>query len=187
MTIFELILTAIALSMDAFAVSVTTGITLKHPRPWQAIKPGLFFGGFQALMPLIGYIAGRSIASYIEAFDHWIAFGLLAVIGGKMIWDIWHEDGDEEPADPTRTLALLLMAIATSIDALAVGISFALLSVNIWVAITTIGCTTCVLSIAGVLLGNRLGELFKKRATLVGSLILIAIGVKILVEHLTAV
>ncbi len=186
MSFIELILTAIALSMDAFAVSVTTGITLRRPRPWQAIKPGLFFGGFQALMPLIGYIAGRSVAVYIESVDHWIAFALLAAIGGKMIWDIWHEDGDAESADPTRTLALLVMAVATSIDALAVGISLALLSVNIWWAITIIGCTTCALSIAGVLLGNRLGELFKKRATLVGGLILIAIGAKILIEHLTA-
>lgn len=186
MSLLELMLTAIALSMDAFAVAVTTGITLKHPRPWQAIKPGLFFGGFQALMPLIGYIAGRSVAVYIEAFDHWIAFGLLAAIGGKMLWDIWHEDESDEPADPTRTLALLLMAIATSIDALAVGISLALLSVNIWESIAIIGCTTCALSIAGVLLGNRLGELFKKRASLAGGLILIAIGAKILIEHLTA-
>lgn len=184
MSIIELFLTAIALSMDAFAVSVTTGITLRRPRPWHAIKTGLFFGGFQALMPLIGFIAGRSVADYIQAFDHWIAFGLLVLIGGKMLWDIWHGDEDEEASDPTRTLTLLIMAIATSIDALAVGISFALLAVNIWQAIAIIGCTTCALSIAGVVLGNRLGELFKKRATLAGGVILIAIGVKILIEHL---
>lgn len=184
MSIIELFLTAIALSMDAFAVSVTTGITLKRPRPWHALKTGLFFGGFQALMPLIGFIAGRSVASYIQAFDHWIAFGLLTLIGGKMLWDIWHGEDEGEAADPTRTLTLLVMAIATSIDALAVGISFALLAVNIYQAIIIIGCTTCALSIAGVWLGNRLGELFKKRATLAGGVILIAIGVKILIEHL---
>ena len=184
MSILELFLTAIALSMDAFAVSVTTGITLRKPRPWHAIKTGLFFGGFQALMPLIGFIAGRSVAGYIQAFDHWIAFGLLALIGGKMLWDIWHGDEDDESSDPTRTLKLLIMAIATSIDALAVGISFALLEVNIWQAIAIIGCTTCALSIAGVGLGNRLGELFKKRAALAGGVILIVIGVKILIEHL---
>ena len=184
MSILELFLTAIALSMDAFAVSVTTGITLRKPRPWHAIKTGLFFGGFQALMPLIGFIAGRSVAGYIQAFDHWIACGLLALIGGKMLWDIWHGDEDDESSDPTRTLTLLIMAIATSIDALAVGISFALLEVNIWQAIAIIGCTTCALSIAGVGLGNRLGELFKKRAALAGGVILIVIGVKILIEHL---
>ena len=100
MSFIELFLTAIALSMDAFAVSVTTGITLRKPTPWQAIKPGLFFGGFQALMPFIGYIAGRSVAVYIEAFDHWIAFGLLALLGGKMLWDAWHDEEDDEPADP---------------------------------------------------------------------------------------
>lgn len=184
MSFIELFLTAIALSMDAFAVSVTTGITLRKPTPWQAIKPGLFFGGFQALMPLIGYIAGRSVAVYIEAFDHWIAFGLLALLGGKMLWDAWHGEEDGEPADPTRTGTLFLMAIATSIDALAVGISFALLSVNIVPAITLIGCTTCIISIAGVWLGNRLGELFKRRATIVGGVVLIVIGVNILIEHL---
>ena len=124
------------------------------------------------------------MAGYIQAFDHWIAFGLLALIGGKMLWDIWHGDEDEEASDPTRTLTLLIMAIATSIDALAVGISFALLEVNIWQAIAIIGCTTCALSIAGVGLGNRLGELFKKRAALAGGVILIVIGVKILIEHL---
>lgn len=184
MSLLEMMLTAIALSMDAFAVSVTTGITLKRPTLWNATKTGLFFGGFQALMPLIGYLAGRTVAQYIQAFDHWIAFGLLAIIGGKMLWDVWHEDEEAEPADPTRTLTLLIMAVATSIDALAVGISFALLSVNIWQAVLLIGCTTCALSMAGVWLGNRLGELFKKRATLVGGVILILIGTKILIEHL---
>lgn len=186
MTYFELLLTAIALSMDAFAVSVTAGITLKKPRLWQAVKPGLFFGGFQALMPAIGYIAGSSVAVYIQAFDHWIAFGLLAIIGGKMLWDVFHEGEDEEEGDPTRTWTLLLMAVATSIDALAVGISFALIELPcpIGASVTIIGCTTCIISIAGVMLGKRLGEMFKRRATIVGGLVLIGIGIKILVEHL---
>ena len=184
MQLWELFIIAVGLSMDAFAVSICKGLSVRKVTPRHALTAGLYFGGFQALMPLIGFIAGRSVADYIQAFDHWIAFGLLVLIGGKMLWDIWHGDEDEEASDPTRTLTLLIMAIATSIDALAVGISFALLAVNIWQAIAIIGCTTCALSIAGVVLGNRLGELFKKRATLAGGVILIAIGVKILIEHL---
>ena len=177
-------LLAASLAADAFAVAISMGLSARKASLRDAVRVGLFFGGFQALMPLIGFIAGRSVAGYIQAFDHWIAFGLLALIGGKMLWDIWHGDEDDESSDPTRTLTLLIMAIATSIDALAVGISFALLEVNIWQAIAIIGCTTCALSIAGVGLGNRLGELFKKRAALAGGVILIVIGVKILIEHL---
>ena len=125
-------LLAASLAADAFAVAISMGLSARKASFRDAVRVGLFFGGFQALMPLIGFIAGRSVADYIQAFDHWIAFGLLVLIGGKMLWDIWHGDEDEEASDPTRTLTLLIMAIATSIDALAVGISFALLEVNIW-------------------------------------------------------
>ena len=184
MGFLELFLIGVGLSMDAFAVSVCKGLCMKRLDMRQALVIALFFGGFQGLMPLLGWALGTQFERYITPVDHWIAFGLLALIGGKMLWDAWHDEEDDEPADPTRTGTLFLMAIATSIDALAVGISFALLSVNIVPAITLIGCTTCLISIAGVWLGNRLGELFKRRATIVGGIVLIVIGVKILIEHL---
>ena len=137
MGFFELFLIGIGLSMDAFAVAICKGLGMERINKRDALLLALFFGGFQALMPLIGFIAGRSVADYIQAFDHWIAFGLLVLIGGKMLWDIWHGDEDGEASDPTRTLTLLIMAIATSIDALAVGISpaprpWSIISLQAW-------------------------------------------------------
>ena len=187
MGIVELLLTAIALSMDAFAVSVCKGLGMRRMRYDQALVISLYFGVFQALMPLIGWLLGTSFSRYIQAFDHWIAFVLLAFLGGKMLWDVFHEkeDGDQESAE--RRLdhrELFMLAIATSIDALAVGIAFACLDVNIWSSISIIGVTTLVISFAGVWIGNRFGNRFQKKAEIAGGLVLILIGVKILAEHL---
>jgi len=187
MDILSLVLVAVALSMDAFAVAVTSGIVEKHLTAPKILKLAFFFGFFQFAMPVIGYYLGISVSSYIEVVDHWIAFGLLAFIGGKMILDVLRGGEEEEKvADPFGSRTLLIMAVATSIDALAVGVSFALAgSIRIWISCLGIGCITFVLSTLGVLLGKRVGELFQKRATLLGGLILIGIGVKILVEHLS--
>ena len=181
----EIVLLGISLAMDAFAVSITTGITLKDLRWKHAVKVGLFFGGFQFLMPLLGYLAGSTISVYIEEIDHWIAFGLLAFIGGKMLWECIHPGKEGEvAADPTATGKLFVLAIATSIVALAVGICLALLKANIWVCSSCIGIITFCLSVVGVMLGKKLGERFQKGAGFVGGVVLVCIGVKILVEHL---
>ena len=187
MGIVELLLTAIALSMDAFAVSVCKGLGMRRMRYDQAFVISLYFGVFQALMPLIGWLLGTSFSRYIQAFDHWIAFVLLAFLGGKMLWDVFHEKEDGEQESAERRLdhrELFMLAIATSIDALAVGIAFACLDVNIWSSISIIGVTTLVISFAGVWIGNRFGNHFQKKAEIAGGLVLILIGVKILAEHL---
>ena len=187
MGIVELLLTAIALSMDAFAVSVCKGLGMRRMRYDQALVISLYFGVFQALMPLIGWLLGTSFSRYIQAFDHWIAFVLLAFLGGKMLWDVFHEKEDGEQESAERRLdhrELFMLAIATSIDALAVGIAFACLDVNIWSSISIIGVTTLVISFAGVWIGNRFGNRFQKKAEIAGGVILILIGVKILLEHL---
>ena len=187
MGIVELLLTAIALSMDAFAVSVCKGLGMRRMRYDQALVISLYFGVFQALMPLIGWLLGTSFSRYIQAFDHWIAFVLLAFLGGKMLWDVFHEKEDGEQKSAGRRLdhrELFMLAIATSIDALAVGIAFACLDVNIWSSISIIGVTTLVISFAGVWIGNRFGNRFQKKAEIAGGLVLILIGVKILAEHL---
>ena len=187
MGFIELFLTGVGLSMDAFAVAICKGLGMRKIRWRDALVIALFFGGFQALMPLIGWAAGSLFASTITAVDHWIAFGLLAFIGGKMLWDAFHEDDEELscPADGKLDLReLVMLAIATSIDALAVGITFAFLGVNIWVAITIIGVTTFVLSLVGVVVGNQFGSRFEKPTTIAGGIVLILIGLKILIEHL---
>lgn len=187
MGIVELLLTAIALSMDAFAVSVCKGLGMRRMRYDQALVISLYFGVFQALMPLIGWLLGTSFSRYIQAFDHWIAFVLLAFLGGKMLWDVFYEKEDGEQESAERRLdhrELFMLAIATSIDALAVGIAFACLDVNIWSSISIIGVTTLVISFAGVWIGNRFGNRFQKKAEIAGGLVLILIGVKILAEHL---
>ena len=181
----ELILIAIGLAMDAFAVSVGKGITLKRVQFSQAITAGVWFGGFQALMPIIGFFLGRSFANYMISIDHWIAFGLLALIGLNMIREtVW---GDEEGHNSDFGFnTMLLMAIATSIDAMAVGISFAFLDVNIWISAVVIGIVTLLLSGIGVYLGSLFGSRLGSKAGILGGIILIAIGFKILVEHLGA-
>ena len=187
MSIFELFLIAVALSMDAFAVAVCKGLSMRRLHWGRAAVIALLFGGFQALMPLLGWLLGTQFEQYITAFDHWIAFALLAFIGGKMIWE--SRKSEEEAAaacdDRLDLGELLVLAVATSIDALAVGITFALLpEVRIWASIGLIGVTTFVLSLLGVAMGNRFGSKYQQKAELAGGVILVAIGLKILLEHL---
>ena len=183
MGVTELIITAIALSMDAFAVSICKGLAMKRVAFKEMAIVGVWFGGFQALMPLIGYFLGSAFEKYIVAIDHWIAFTLLALIGVLMIKE---SCGKAEEADASLCFkTMLLMAIATSIDALAVGISYGILpDVNIWVAISSIGIITFLLCMLGVKIGNLFGARYKSKAELVGGVILILIGSKILLEHL---
>lgn len=182
----EIFLIAVSLALDAFAVSVSSGISIPGFGPRQAVKMGLWFGTFQFLMPLLGWLLGSSVSQYIEAVDHWVAFGLLAVIGGKMAWESLRrgcgEEGEAPPDLSARRLCVL--AIATSIDALAVGVTFAFLQVNIVPAVLFIGVITFVLSSVGVWAGSAFGEKSRARAELAGGIILILMGTKILLEHL---
>ena len=188
MSFFEIFMIGVGLSMDAFAVAICKGLNMRKLDKGQTLVIALFFGGFQALMPFLGWLLGKQFESYITSFDHWIAFVLLAFIGGKMIWDVFKgDDKDEAYCRASARLdikELFVLAIATSIDALAVGISFAFLQVNIGFAITLIGCTTFVLSAAGVFVGHTFGAKYEDQATVVGGVILILIGLKILLEHL---
>ena len=186
MSLWELILIAVGLSLDAFAVSVCKGLSMTKLNYKNGAVIALFFGVFQALMPVIGWLLGTQLSQYITAFDHWIAFGLLAIIGGKMIYEALHKSDDsEEDGDKLNIKELFVLAIATSIDALAVGITFALLpNTNIVLSVGLIGVITFILSFAGVIIGNKFGSKYKSRAELFGGVILLAIGTKILVEHL---
>lgn len=189
MGFLELFLIGVGLSADAFSVSVCKGLNMRKLNMVHAYIIALFFGGFQAIMPLIGYLLGTSFSKYIEAFDHWIAFVLLAFIGGKMVIEAIREKDDEEDekTDVLKMGELTVLAVATSIDALAVGITFAFLKVNIFFSILIIGVTTFALSLGGVLLGNRFGAKYKNKAEIAGGVILILIGLKILLEHLEVV
>ena len=183
MGILELLILAVGLSMDAFAVSICKGLAMKKAA-WKAqLCCGAWFGGFQALMPLIGYFLGSLFIDAISAIDHWIAFVLLGIIGSSMIKES-REDEEEEVSASFDVKTMLALAVATSIDALAVGVTFAFLHVNIVWAVTFIGCTTFVLSAVGVKVGNVFGMKYKSRAELAGGVILILMGVKILLEHL---
>lgn len=185
MGFFELFLIGIGLSMDAFAVAICKGLGMERINKRDTLLLALFFGGFQALMPLTGYLLGSRFASYIERWDHWIAFVLLAFIGGNMIRESREQEEEEaKHCGSIRYRELFTLAVATSIDALAVGISFAFLGVRIAPAVTLIGCTTFVLTLVGVWVGNLFGSRYKSRAELTGGIILILIGVKILLEHL---
>lgn len=182
MEIWELFLVAVSLSMDAFAVSVCKGLSVKKLRPRHCATAGLYFGGFQALMPLLGWLLGRQFESLIKSIDHWIAFVLLALIGANMIREAL---GDEEDVNDSFSFKTMLpLAVATSIDALAVGVTFAFLEVQILPAILLIGCTTFALSAAGVKIGNVFGSGFQSKAEIAGGVILILLGIKILIEHL---
>ena len=184
MDIFELLLIAVGLSMDAFAVSICKGLSVQRLKPRHYLLTGAWFGGFQALMPSIGFLLGSAFDQYISAFDHWIAFVLLAFIGGNMVKESL--SGDEECHDDSFDLrTMFLLAVATSIDALAVGVTFALLpDVHILSAVSLIGVTTFLLSAAGLKVGNVFGLCYKARAELAGGVILILMGLKILLEHL---
>lgn len=184
MDIVSLLALAVGLSMDAFAVSVCKGLALKKVNAKHMCIVGAWFGGFQALMPTIGYLLGVRFEQYITAIDHWIAFVLLALIGANMIREAVSPGGDEEADASLGFKTMLLMAVATSIDALAVGITFAFLSVDIIPAALTIGVTTFALSAVGVKVGSVFGLKYKKRAEIAGGVILCLLGLKILLEHL---
>ena len=182
MTLIELFILAVGLSMDAMAVSICKGLSVQKLKPRHAAITGLYFGGFQAGMPLIGYFLGRSFQAYIERFDHWIAFVLLALIGANMIKESF---GDAEECNCSFCpKAMLPMAVATSIDALAVGVTFAFLSVSIVPAVSFIGVITFSLSVVGVYVGHLFGAKFKAKAELTGGIVLILMGLRILLEHL---
>jgi len=186
MEILTILFIAVGLAMDAFAVSVVTGSLYKDCKRCHALRMALFFGGFQALMPIVGYLAGLGLMEYISAYDHWIAFGLLLFVGGKMIYESFRIEAAERNRDPSNLFVLLALSLATSIDALAVGITLSLLQTPILLAVTTIGLITFGLSYSGVYLGKRFGHFFESKIEIAGGLILIAIGFKILIEHLTA-
>lgn len=179
----QTLLIALSLAMDAFAVSVSTGIAIPGFGPKQAARIGAWCGFFQFAMPLAGWFLGSSVKAYIEAVDHWIAFGLLALIGGSMIREAL-SGGEEEAVTDLSVKRLFLLALATSIDALAVGVTFAFMEVNILLSSAVIGIVAFALAMLGGLLGHRLGQLFQRRATLLGGLVLVGIGIKILLEHL---
>lgn len=184
MSFWEILLIGIGLSMDAFAVAVCKGLKMPKLNLWQGLVIGLFFGGFQALMPMLGWLLGSTFEQYITRLDHWVAFGLLSVIGIKMIWDSFHPEKEEPEASAFDIKELLLMAVATSIDALAVGIAFAVVSVNIVSSAAIIGCTTFLLSLIGVVIGRFFGAKLQGKAEGFGGAILFLIGLKILLEHL---
>lgn len=168
--------------MDAFAVSISKGLSSPNLRPKNALAAGLWFGGFQALMPVVGYYLGVSFADFVTTVDHWIAFVLLGIIGGNMIKESF-EKGEDNANPDFSTKSMFPLAIATSIDALAIGVSFAFLKVNIWSAVVLIGFTTAVFSAAGVYIGKFFGCRYKSKAEFTGGFILIAMGLKILLEH----
>lgn len=183
MGIVELLAIGIGLAMDAFAVAICKGLAMKKMNWKSAVVVALYFGLFQAGMPVIGYFLGTTLSGLVESVDHWIAFGLLVIIGAKMIWDALSDEPDKRN-DKVDMKTMLVLAIATSIDALAVGVTFAFLEVSIVWAVVIIGVVTFVLSLVGVKVGNKFGKKFQGKAELVGGIILIIIGVKILLEHL---
>ena len=183
MNFLSLLSLAIALSMDAFSVSICKGLTTKQFSVKTAILCGLWFGGFQALMPLIGYFLGAQFENLITSVDHWIAFGLLFLIGANMIREAFSDDDDNKSSN-NDVKTMFLLAVATSIDALAIGVTFAFLQVDIWQAILIIGVTTFIFSFVGVAIGNFFGSKYSKPASIIGGIILILIGTKILLEHL---
>ena len=187
MSIVELFLIGVGLSMDAFAVAVCQGLCMPKLNLRQGGVIALYFGGFQALMPLIGWFLGSQFAGYIQSFDHWVAFVLLALIGGNMVREALSPEEEETSCAVNSKLdhkKLFMMAVATSIDALAIGVAFAFMDVLILPAVSLIGCTTFCLSLVGVVVGNFFGSRYKKRAELTGGVILVLLGVKILLEHL---
>lgn len=187
MDLLSVVAIGVGLSMDAFAVSITSGFVSRNLKLYQGIRMALFFGGFQFLMPVIGWFAGLTVRNYIVSFDHWLAFGLLAFIGGKMILESFqteHRKKDSGKKSPMAIPNLFLLAIATSIDALAVGLSLSFIKVSIILPSVLIGVITFCISLAGVYIGKKFGHLFEKKMEFIGGLVLIGIGIKILLEHL---
>ena len=182
MLIWEVLLMSVALAMDACAVAICKGLSVGKIKPKHMLTAGIWFGGFQALMPLIGFALGSTFEKYITSIDHWVAFILLGVIGFNMIKESREEEADQDASFAFKEM--LVLAVATSIDALAVGITFAFLKVNIILAVTLIGITTFVISAAGIKIGSVFGDKFKSKAEFFGGAVLICLGIKILIEHL---
>ncbi len=180
----ELLALAVALAMDAFAVAIVAGLTLERLTGRHVFRLAFHFGLFQALMPVLGWLAGRAVYRHIAAVDHWIAFGLLAFVGGRMSWGAWQGEEEKRPVrDPTSGWDLVLLSVATSIDALAVGLSLAMVGSAIVVPSAVIGVVAAAFTVTGMLLGRRVGSLWGRRVEFLGGLILVAIGVKIVIEH----
>jgi len=184
MVIFTVLIVAVSLAMDTFAVSIITGAVYKQLKVRYALRMAGFFGGFQAFMPLVGYMAGMGLKEYITGCDHWIAFGLLVAVGGKMIYESFSMRPTDDKFDPANVLVLLVLSVATSIDALAVGVTLPLLKVPMATAVAIIGTVTFALSYIGVFVGKRFGHFFENKIEAFGGLVLIGLGVKILAEHL---
>ena len=181
----ELSAIAVGLAMDAFAVALACSVSLDRVSPRQIFRFAWHFGLFQGMMPVLGWLAGRAVHTYIAAWDHWAAFGLLAFIGGKAIYEALQDrDADVPQSDPTRGLSLVMLSLATSIDALAVGVSLAMIDVKIWQPVLVIGLVTCGLTTVGMVLGSRIGPGHGRRLEVAGGLILIGIGLKILLTDL---
>lgn len=186
MGILEISLLGVGLAMDAFAVSICKGLSMKKMNWKNAIIIALYFGIFQALMPMIGYFFGTTFESFVTTFDHWIAFILLALIGGNMIKESFDNE-DEKKNDKVDFKTMIVLALATSIDALAVGITFAFFDVNLLLAVAIIGIITFIISILGVKIGNKFGDKYQNKAELIGGIILVILGIKILLEHLNII
>jgi putative Mn2+ efflux pump MntP len=184
MELITIIVIAVGLAMDAFVVSIVSGGTYRKLRVKHALRMALFFGAFQAFMPLIGSLAGLSLKECIQDYDHWVAFALLAAVGGKMIYESFKIKSVEENPDPSNIFVLLVLSVATSIDALAIGITLSLITSSIALAVTIIGLITFALSYAGILIGKKFGHFFENKLEALGGIILIGIGIKILCEHL---
>ncbi len=183
MDLVTIIVIAVGLAMDAFAVSIVSGSVYQQLHVRHAVRMAVFFGGFQAFMPLIGSLAGMSVKDYIADYDHWVAFGLLAAVGGKMIYESFKIESSKKSLDPSNVMVLLVLALATSIDALAIGITLSLIVSSITVAVIIIGLVTFVLSYLGVFIGKKFGHFFENKIEALGGIILIGLGIKILFEH----
>ena len=174
---------ALALAMDAFAVALGAGLTLERLTGRHLFRLGFHFGLFQAFMPILGWLAGLTVQQWITAYDHWLAFALLAFVGGKKIREAFHAEEERDNRDPTRGMTLVMLSLATSIDALAVGLTLAMIGVSIWIPAAVIGIVAGALTVAGMFLGRRIGTLWGPRVEILGGLILIGIGARILLEH----
>jgi len=177
---------ALALAMDAFAVALGTGTVLARLTGRHLFRLGFHFGLFQALMPVIGWLAGQTVVQWVSSWDHWLAFSLLALVGGRMIYEACSDEEKTDGRDPTKGLSLVLLSIATSIDALAVGFSLSIIGVSIWMPALVIGLVAGVLTVIGMLMGGRIGARWGSRVEILGGLVLIAIGTRILIEHLAS-
>ncbi|MBE9547122.1 MAG: manganese efflux pump [Proteobacteria bacterium] len=185
MSFLTILLIAVGLGMDAFAVAISAGVVLREISFGQIFRLSFHFGLFQFLMPIVGWFAGMTVSGLITGYDHWIAFCLLVCIGGKMIRDSFKKEDEIKMVDPTRGFTLIVLSIATSIDALAVGLSLAFLNVTILYPSVVIGVVASAMTVAGMLLGKKLGQFFDKKVEILGGLILIGIGIKYLIEHLS--